>query len=140
MLEVISEAMNIYVLFPFIVAMVKDFGYSGSNLGYYTGGLSAAFCGAQFITAIHWGKLSDKYGRKPILIFGTIGAGLGMLIFGFSKDYTQAIFGRFISGLLSIGTMTEISSGKILRAISVNINISFSLVWFKLNGLFPLGI
>lgn len=97
----IAEAMNIYVLFPFIVAMVEDFGYSGAELGYYTGGLAAAFCGAQFVTAVVWGKLSDKYGRKPILIFGTFGAGLGMLIFGFSRTYTQAILGRVVSGLLS---------------------------------------
>lgn len=40
------------------------------------------------------------FGRRPAVILGSFGTGLGMLVFGFSKSYSQAVLGRFISGLL----------------------------------------
>ena len=107
--------MILQVLFPFLAFMVEDFGYGGPELGYYAGGLAAAFCGAQFLSAVFWGMISDKYGRRPAVILGTFGTAIGMLVFGLSRSYTQALVGRFLSGLLAgnIGVLksflTEIS-------------------------------
>ena len=95
-----SEGMNINVLFPFLAFMIEDLGYGGHRLGYYAGGLAASFCGAQFLSSYLWGKFSDRYGRKPAIIIGTLGAGLGMLVFGLAKTYSMAVVGRIISGLL----------------------------------------
>ena len=81
--------------------MVEDLGYGGSKLGYYAGGLAASFCGAQFCSSILWGLFSDKYGRKPAIAIGTLGAAVGMLIFGSATNYSTALIGRIISGLLS---------------------------------------
>ena len=89
------------MLFPFVAFMVEDLGYGGTQLGYYAGGLAASFCGAQFCSSILWGMFSDKYGRKPAIAIGTLGAAVGMLIFGSATNYTYALVGRIISGLLS---------------------------------------
>lgn len=97
----VCEAMNINVLFPFLAFMVEDFGYTGAHLGYAAGLLAASFCGAQFLSSTVWGMLSDKYGRKPCILLGTLGAALGMLVFGTAKSYPQAVVGRCLSGLLS---------------------------------------
>eukprot|EP01034_Spumella_vulgaris_P025841 gene25841-32338_t len=80
--------------------MVEDFGHSGASLGYYAGGLAGAFCAAQFCSSILWGWFSDKYGRKPAVFLGTLGTALGMIVFGTSRTYTQAVIGRVISGFL----------------------------------------
>jgi hypothetical protein len=97
----LCEAININVLFPFLAFMVEDFGYTGHRIGYYAGALAAAFCGAQLTSSIFWGMISDKYGRKPAVICGTIGAGCGMLVFGTAKTFEQAVLGRALSGFLS---------------------------------------
>lgn len=97
----ICESLNINVLFPFLAFMVEDFGYTGNNLGYYAGFLAAAFCSAQFFSSILWGIISDRYGRKPAVVAGVLGGAVGMLVFGLSTTYTQAICGRMLSGLLS---------------------------------------
>eukprot|EP01041_Mallomonas_annulata_P003155 gene3155-6211_t len=97
----ICESLNINVLFPFLAFMVEDFGYTGDRLGYYAGLLAASFCAAQFSSSIMWGVLSDKFGRKPIIILGVIGTACGMLTFGLSKTFTHAVVGRMISGFLS---------------------------------------
>ena len=80
--------------------MIEDMGHGGHELGYYAGGLAASFCGAQFCSSVAWGIFSDRYGRKPAIILGTFGAGVGMLIFGTAKVYWQAVLGRVIGGLL----------------------------------------
>jgi MFS family permease len=67
--------------------MIEDMGYTGEQLGYHAGILGAAFCGAQFCTSVLWGVISDRFGRKPAIIVGTAGAGLGMLVFGFAKSF-----------------------------------------------------
>lgn len=95
-----TEALNITVLFPYMAFFVEDLGKDGPNLAIYVGMLAACFCGAQFISTPIWAMLSDRYGRKPTLFLGTLGTGLGMLIFGFATTYEQAIAGRVISGLL----------------------------------------
>jgi MFS family permease len=74
--------------------MVEDMGYSGNELGYHAGLLAAAFCFAQFLTAVPWGIMSDRFGRKPMIIIGTLGSGLGMLVFGSVKTFPQ---GRSLS-------------------------------------------
>ena len=45
--------------------------------------------------------ISDKYGRKPAILIGTLGAAIGMLVLGMATTYTQAIMGRVIAGFLS---------------------------------------
>jgi MFS family permease len=48
-----------------------------------------------------WGRLSDSYGRKPIVICGLVGTVCATLVFGFSKSYTQALLARSMAGLLN---------------------------------------
>jgi len=96
-----AEAINICFLFPFMAFMLEDMGYTGHRLGYYCGGLAASFCTGQFCSSVAWGWLSDKYGRKPTLVLGTLGTAVGTAVFGFARSYPQAIAGRITSGLLS---------------------------------------
>lgn len=81
--------------------MVEYLGHGGTQLGYYAGGLAASFCGAQFFSSILWGMISDRYGRKPAITIGTLGTAVGMIIFGCATNYSSALVGRVISGLLS---------------------------------------
>ena len=87
--------------------MIEDLGYTGHRLGYYAGGLAAAFCGAQFTSSVLWGLISDTYGRKVAIVVGTFGTAIGMYVFGTAKTYTQAIMGRILGGFLcgNLGVM-----------------------------------
>lgn len=48
-----------------------------------------------------WGWLSDKKGRRPILLLGLVGNIITMLLFGMSQNLTMAICSRLFSGLLN---------------------------------------
>lgn len=46
-------------------------------------------------SAIVWGILADKVGRRPTLLAGTLGTCCANLVFGFAPTYKVAIFGRY---------------------------------------------
>jgi MFS family permease len=48
-----------------------------------------------------WGTISDRYGRKPIVLSGLIGVALSSLTFGLAKNYWLALAARAIGGLLN---------------------------------------
>lgn len=48
-----------------------------------------------------WGGLSDRYGRKPIVLLGCASTVLSLLIVGFSQSFTAALLGRVIGGALN---------------------------------------
>ncbi|CAG8459976.1 20624_t:CDS:2 [Dentiscutata erythropus] len=56
------------------------------------------------------GILSDKYGRRPILLLGLLGSTISCLLFGLSHSLWQAIFTRSISGFLNGDVIGEISN------------------------------
>lgn len=48
-----------------------------------------------------WGRISDRIGRKPVLITGLVGTALSMILFGFSTNLWCAVMARALGGLLN---------------------------------------
>jgi MFS transporter, DHA1 family, multidrug resistance protein len=63
--------------------------------------LFALYSLMQFLFAPVWGHLSDRVGRKPVLLLGLLGNGLGLLLFGVSERLPWLYAARGLSGLMS---------------------------------------
>jgi MFS family permease len=81
--------------------MVEDLRGTKIDASFYSGLLVSAYAVAEAITAMGWGALSDKYGRKPIVLIGLGGVALSCLFLGFAQNYWIALLARFVGGLLN---------------------------------------
>ncbi|CAH6721651.1 uncharacterized membrane protein [[Candida] jaroonii] len=98
-----SEPLAFTSLFPYIYFYVRDFGISPTKEGivFYTGVLTSVFSIGQFLCSVHWGRLSDKIGRKPVVMIGIVGTSLMMILFGVARNFYVAAFARFMMGCLN---------------------------------------
>lgn len=83
--------------------MIEDFKITddASKISVYAGMVTSAFTLAEFATGVMWGRLSDKIGRKPVLLFGLVGTAISVLAFGFAPNLPVALFARALGGLLN---------------------------------------
>ncbi|RYP33086.1 hypothetical protein DL767_004871 [Monosporascus sp. MG133] len=82
--------------------MVQDLnGGDDTDASFYAGLLVSAYAVAEALTAMGWGALSDRYGRKPIVLIGLGGVAISSLIFGLATKYWVALLARFIGGALN---------------------------------------
>lgn len=66
------------------------------------GGVAASIYSIlQFIFAPIWGRISDTYGRKKVLIFTTLGGLLGYIVWFFSHSFSLFVLSRIITGSMS---------------------------------------
>jgi DHA1 family tetracycline resistance protein-like MFS transporter len=63
------------------------------------GFLFASYSIMQLIAAPILGRLSDKYGRRPVLLISIIGTGIGFLILGFATTLWMLFVGRILDGI-----------------------------------------
>ncbi|GAP82852.1 putative major facilitator superfamily transporter [Rosellinia necatrix] len=97
-----SEPIAFNSILAYTYVMVKDLnGGEDRDTAFYAGLLVSAYAVAEALTAIGWGTLSDRYGRKPIVLFGLGGVAISSLIFGLAENYWVALFARFIGGALN---------------------------------------
>src|SRR5712691_5557535 len=61
--------------------------------------LFASYSVMQLIFAPILGRLSDKYGRRPVLLISIIGTGIGFLILGFARTLLMLFVGRILDGI-----------------------------------------
>mmetsp|Transcript_5488 Transcript_5488/g.14737 ORF Transcript_5488/g.14737 Transcript_5488/m.14737 type:complete len:581 (-) Transcript_5488:269-2011(-) len=99
----LAEAWNNVMLFPFVVFMVQDeLGVADEQLvGVYAGLIGCVWSLGQFVSATGWGYASDAFGRRPVLLVGSLGASCAALFFGTSKSVLQAALSRFVGGMLN---------------------------------------
>lgn len=71
------------------------------KIALYSGMLITAFAFAEFSTGMIWGRISDRVGRKKVLIMGLVGTALSMTFFGFATNLTTAVIARALGGLLN---------------------------------------
>jgi len=64
---------------------------------------------AQAALILHWARLSDRIGRKKVILMGLSGVALSNLFFGFSKSLIWAIVSRTIMGALN-GNVAVVTS------------------------------
>ncbi|CAE6452530.1 unnamed protein product [Rhizoctonia solani] len=98
-----AESISIFVIIPFQAQMVEELGVTSdpSELGFYLGLLAGMFSFTQFFTIYFWGALSDRIGRRPVLIIGLCGVIGSTIMFGLSKSFTMVLVSRALSGILN---------------------------------------
>ena len=72
----------------------------------YAGWLTFAYAGMQFIFAPVVGALSDRYGRRPVLLCSLFGFGIDYLFMGFAPTIGWLFIGRLISGIFGASFTT----------------------------------
>jgi DHA1 family multidrug resistance protein-like MFS transporter len=85
------------LVMPLVPFYIERFGAGGSELGI----LIASYSLMQFIFAPIWGDISDRWGRKKVMIAGMLGNGVTLLAFGFANSLWVLFAARILSGVLA---------------------------------------
>jgi MFS family permease len=96
-----SEPIAFNSILAYTFLMVKELGIDEKDASFYAGLLVSAYALAEALTSMGWGILSDRIGRKPVVLFGLVGVALSSLIFGLAKSYWVALLARFVGGALN---------------------------------------
>lgn len=87
------------ILFPILPFMVGKYVTNPHQIAFYVGLLLSSYALCQFISAPGLGLLSDRFGRKPILLVSLLGSVVGYLVMGFAGSLWMLFLGRIIDGL-----------------------------------------
>ncbi|EGN99358.1 hypothetical protein SERLA73DRAFT_108813 [Serpula lacrymans var. lacrymans S7.3] len=100
----LAEPLASQSIYPFINQLIRELGVTGgdeSKVGYYAGLIESLFFVTQALTVLQWNRLSDRIGRKPVILIGLFGLGLSMVCFGLSRTFWTLVVSRCICGMLN---------------------------------------
>ncbi len=104
MLSVFTVSMGYGVLLPLLPYLIERLvGTAGdvAQVSRATGLLTGLYTLSLFFFAPVWGWMSDRYGRRPILLIGLLGFSATMLTFAFIENLTAVYAERFLSGMFA---------------------------------------
>ncbi|KAL9094668.1 MAG: hypothetical protein Q9165_002937 [Trypethelium subeluteriae] len=98
----VAEPIALTSVLPYAWKLVLHYGVgSRDDASIYAGILISAFSLAEALTGMYWGGLSDRIGRKPVLLLGCAGTMLSLLVLGFAPNFWAALLGRALGGILN---------------------------------------
>ena len=81
-LTVFIDLIGFGIVLPLLPIYSREFGASGFTIG----AIMAAFSAMQFLFAPMWGRLSDRIGRRPVLLVSTAGGALSYAVFAIGSS------------------------------------------------------
>lgn len=97
---VLLDTLGLGLILPVLPQLIM--GLTGEGLGEaarYGGWLWFTYAVTQFFFAPVFGGISDRYGRRPVLLMSTLAYGIDYLVMGFAPTLFWLFVGRFISGV-----------------------------------------
>ncbi|MFS0820553.1 MFS transporter [Bacillus sp. 1P02SD] len=120
------------IIIPVIPFYAEDLGASPTELGL----LMAVYSLMQFLFAPMWGRISDRIGRKPVIMIGIFGLAVSFFLMALSTELWMLFAARIIGGFLSAANMptvmayaaditSEEDRGKGMGVIGASIGLGF---------------
>ncbi len=100
-LVLVVDMIGFTMIIPFLTFQVKDLANPEQSLGIWVAVIMAAYAIAQFLFSPMWGGLSDRIGRRPVLMIGLAGNTAFFVLFGIANTLWFALIARFLTGLFN---------------------------------------
>ena len=91
------------IVIPFLTYLVEDLAgeQDAASIGIWVGLLMTSYSAAQFLFSPIWGALSDRIGRRPVLMIGLVGNTVFFTMFGLANTLLMALIARFLAGVFN---------------------------------------
>jgi DHA1 family tetracycline resistance protein-like MFS transporter len=100
-LVVLIDMIGFGIIIPFLTYMVGHLAEPGVQIGRWVAGLMAAYAAMMFLFSPFWGALSDRIGRRPVLMIGLTGNTLAFFVLGISNSLWMALAARLFAGMVN---------------------------------------
>lgn len=100
MVTVLIDMISIGLILPVLPALVGSFTDSAGSQAWWYGAVAFSFGFANFIAAPVLGALSDRYGRRPVLLLGFCGLALNFFATALATSLTMLVCVRFVGGAM----------------------------------------
>lgn len=94
-ITVFVDLVGFGIILPLLPYYAESFGASSLVIGL----LSTSYSLMQFIFTPFWGRLSDRFGRRPLIMLSLAGSCIGFLIFGLARNIVFLFVGRMVAGV-----------------------------------------
>ncbi|MBI2020011.1 MFS transporter [Candidatus Daviesbacteria bacterium] len=91
------------MVFPLLPYYAREFQASEALIGL----LASSFAIGEFFFAPIWGRLSDRFGRKPIILLSLLGISFAFASFAIANTLSWLFISRFLQGVFSAATFTS---------------------------------
>jgi len=139
----LAEPLTSQVIAPFAPQLIRDIGITDGDetrVGYYVGLMHSLFFATQALTVLHWSRISDHIGRKPVILTGLFGLSISMYCFGLSRTFLGLVLSRALNGALN-GNIGVIKSMMVEITDSTNLAQAYAympIAWSSGGTLGPL--
>jgi len=93
---VLVDLLGFTIVMPLLAPLARHYGFDGLQIGL----LFAAFPLCQLVAAPILGRLSDRHGRRPVLILCQLGTALSFVALASTKDFRWMLLARAVDGAL----------------------------------------
>lgn len=101
-LTIFIDLLGFGIVLPLLPYYARQYGAAGMVVGIVVGAYSLM----QFFFSPIWGRMSDRVGRRPVLLISLAGGAVGYLAFAFAHSLAMLFLARILSGIAAanIGT------------------------------------
>lgn len=97
---VLIDMIGFGIVMPVLPQLIMQLGeMTVDKAALWAGWLGAGYAAMQFVFAPILGNLSDRYGRRPVLLAALLGFGIDYIVMGFAPNIWWLVLGRFFAGM-----------------------------------------
>ena len=94
------------IVIPVLPKLIEEFAGSNARAGVINGAFVALWAGMQFLASPIIGSISDRYGRRPVLLLSTAGLAIDYVLMAVAPNLWWLALGRILAGITSASFTT----------------------------------